>query len=223
MGDTSWIAWAGWAFVGTVAQVLSLVTLVVGAWRFTRQRRQFPLVLFDWNVIGNITLASGETYHVVEFRNIGRGTAHIRMMHFTEARIELTSEYRAPRVLPSGERFLLLVTAHKLEDVWFRILMQTPNDTRRMVWAWKPLMRTGQLYEQSEREWDEWLDRPLLPKWRDYWKGVPVHPGGAPRGAIGRGQSKKAAGRISDLPSTGGIWHTAMADSRKVADIPRVR
>lgn len=200
MGDTSWIAWAGWAFVGTVAQVLSLVTLVVGAWRFTRQRRQFPLVLFDWNV-----------------------TAHIRMMHFTEARIELTSEYRAPRVLPSGERFLLLVTAHKLEDVWFRILMQTPNDTRRMVWAWKPLMRTGQLYEQSEREWDEWLDRPLLPKWRDYWKGVPVHPGGAPRGAIGRGQSKKAAGRISDLPSTGGIWHTAMADSRKVADIPRVR
>lgn len=217
------LTWEGWTFIGTVAQVLSLVTLVVGAWRFTRQRRQFPLVLLDWHVIGNTTLASGETYHVVEFRNIGRGTAHLRMMHFTEARVELTAEYRAPHVLPSGERFQLLVTAHKLEAVWFRTLLQTPNDTRRMVWTWFPLMRTGELWEQSEREWDQWQARPLLQKLRDYWNGVPVYPGSAPRGTIGRAQSKKAARRVIDLPSTGGLWHTAMADGREVADIPRVR
>lgn len=180
-------------------------------------------MLLDWSVIGNVTLRPGETYHAVEFRNIGRGTAHIRLMFFAEGRIELTNEYRAPRVLPSGERFVLLVTAHKLEDVWFKTLLQTTTDTRRMQWAWYPLMRTGDLYERFDREWDDWFARPLLPKLRDYWKGVPVNPGAAPRGIIGRWQSTKAAERISELPSTAGSWSNAMASSRKVPDIPRVR
>jgi len=221
MSETSWVAWEGWAFVGTVAQILSLLTLVVGAWRFTRQRRQFPLVFIDFAVIGKRTFGPGVVYHVVEFRNLGRSTAIIQGIDFREARVDLTDDYRPPRALPSGQSFQLLLTWPSVEAVWSRTALQAPDDRDRFVLQWFPLLGGGPLGQQYAEDHRAWVRRSWVKRFRDFLRGVPVEPGGAPLAVLRRGKRTQARERAVST-SEEGLWSSAIPGSSSIIDLPVV-
>lgn len=148
-GMNDFLTWPGWAGVSALAQLLALVTLLGAAWRFILQRRQMPLFSLDCEILGHrVVDDEGTRYHLVEFRNTGRGSAEIHMLEFVGALVRHEDGYLTPTVVMSGGTFRLLLTSPKIAEVWFRLTWRTPDSRRRATIAWWPLVRHGELYDR---------------------------------------------------------------------------
>lgn len=180
--DTSWIGWEGWGFIGTVAQVVSLVTIAGAALQYVSQRRQMPAFLLDWRVLGTATISAATgsgTYHLVEFRNIGRGVGHLIELQLFNAQVFRTADYRARSVLGAGDSFSMLVTTPDVSAVWVRAAWRVENDQWRVSACWAPLVWSGPLYEQWLGERAAHGRRSLLERWWDRSDPRGVEPQGA--------------------------------------------
>lgn len=133
------LSWPGWAGVSGIAQLVALVTLVGAAWRFILQRRQMPLFALDYGVLGSAS-RDGIEYHVVEFRNTGRGSAELHLLEFFGASVRFEQDFVAPRVLMPGGTFRLMLSSPVLKNVWFRLTWRTPDAKGRVTLAWWPLV-----------------------------------------------------------------------------------
>lgn len=180
--------WPGWSAIGAWASVLGLITLLVAGWRLVVQRRQAPLFYLTWSVLGSANV-DGKSYHVVEFTNAGRGFGYLDILSFVNGYVRLADEYRAPRVVASGQRFRILLTAPKLEDVWIRLMTRTPDDFTLMRFRWESLLSEGAMHEQWVKEREAWDRRSLLQRWWDRSTPRAVEPHGQLAARIRAGRS----------------------------------
>lgn len=173
------LSWAGWTGLSALAQIVALATLIGAGWRFILQRRQIPQFVPDCLVIGTAKI-NGLPYHVVEFRNVGRGPVELRMLEVFEGRIYFEETYYPPGIWGAGQSFRLLLTAPKLSEVWIRITHRTPDDRRAAKIAWYPLVR-GDLrtrWRDDVKQWG-WGAR-----FRQHVAPKAIGPGGALRGVF---------------------------------------
>jgi hypothetical protein len=211
------LAWPGWAGVGAIATILSLATLVFAVARFIIQRRQMPLFRLSWEFIGTAT-ADGKQYHLVEFRNVGRGTGDFVTFTMCGARAEATEGFLAPRMIASGQTFRLLVTSPDLSTAWVRWSYRTLDHATRVTFVWRSLIRTGPMAQQYKRELENWESRSYYDMMRDAARPRPVGPGGAPVGTVvySNGAVEKIA-KLLDLDRPGEIHSSVFAGSEEPA------
>lgn len=177
------LEWPGWAGVSAIAQILSLATLLIAVWRFVVQRRQMPLFSLAWDFIGTVDVR-GTKYHLVEFRNVGRGAGEFFTFHLCGARAELTENFLAPSVLGSGESFKMLITSPDLGAAWARWSVRTPDHRSRFRFRWAPLIRSGVIADGWNHDFDAWESRSYYEMMRDAVRPRPVGPGGVPTGIV---------------------------------------
>lgn len=214
--------WPGWTPVSAIAQVLSLVTLVAALARYISNRRQMPLVQLTCQVLGD-TSRGNDRYHVVELTNAGRGAAHLRLLQFFEARIELEDSFRPPSVLASGASCHLLLTAPELSKVWYRSITGTTDDARRATVQWLPLIDDSDLGEQWDGAVSRYKDRSILQRLRDRRRPPVVAPGEAFKATFrvrGQDHAGQFTAVLGNPPSS--IQSVATTGLGHAADLPFV-
>lgn len=122
-----------------VAQVLSLATIIAAVWRLLALRRQSPLASLHWDRVGAMRVENDQ-YHLVEFVNTGRGTLHLHSLLLHDAHARTDEDYRPRRMMPSGERFRLLVSAREEKTAWVQAIYRDEADVMRVLVMWKPLL-----------------------------------------------------------------------------------
>lgn len=167
--------WPGWGAISAWASILALVTVFVAVWRFVRQRRQAPQFHLMWTILGT-SRVNGDEYHLVEFVNAGRGFGYIDVLAVMNGHARLIEDHMAPRVLGSGQRFRLIITAPTVADVWLRTMTREPDDFVKMRFRWEPLVQGGNLWDQWVKEREAWGKRSPLQRWRDRYRPRPVAP-----------------------------------------------
>lgn len=174
--------WPGWTAVSGMAQVLSLATIVAAVWRLLALRRQSPLASLHWDRVGSMRVKD-DRYHLVEFVNTGRGTLHLHALLLHDAHARIFEDYRPRRMMPSGERFRLLVSARDEKTAWVQAIYRDESDVTRALVMWKPLL-------PGSTHWLAWRTeadalRPVRRRVRRLWRallgrqpGQHVGPGG---------------------------------------------
>ncbi|CAN7151840.1 hypothetical protein LJR044_002488 [Microbacterium foliorum] len=175
------LSWDGWAGVSAIAQIVALVTLIAGFARFIALRRQVPLFRFSWDFIGTHEV-DGHEYHLVEFRNVGRGAGEFMDIHIIGADVLRIEGFIPPTVLGSGESFRALLTSRDLSQAWIRWIWRTQNHESRWFVRWAPAVRSGAMQEQWKLDVERWLWRSTYDIARHRFKPRYVGPGGAPAG-----------------------------------------
>lgn len=215
------LAWPGWAGVGAIAQLLSLATIIAGVWRFVVQRNQMPRFLLTWDFIAT-TEIDGDAYHIVEFRNVGRGTGEFHGLHFANARPHPLEGFLAPQALAANDSFRLLITSPDLKQAWVRTLIRTPDNRFRLRIGWRPLIATGTLREQFDTDLDEWAARSYYEIIRDRLKPRPVAPGYAPRATLNGRRRLHTLSTILATPGRDDSWWMARAGTDDPPSLPFV-
>lgn len=206
----AFLSWPGWTGVSGIAQVVALGTFAVAAWRYILQRRQFPAVYITWEAIATSTRSDGNRYHLVEFHNIGRAPAVILSMFLSNSRAELDDDYRAPETLAPGDSFQLLISAHKIDDAWFRLTWQTLSDRRRVHVEWGAILPGGALGMRYREEHEAWYKQSLPVRFVLRLRGTEVGPGAAPHATVARAtRFKKRLQRVLTPADGTGPWFSA--------------
>ncbi len=209
--DAFW-TWNGWTAVGSIACVLALATLIFATKEVLAQRRQIPLFQLNWEIFATKTIGA-ETFHVVEFRNFGRGPGNLIDLQLCGAWARLDDEHRAPSIVEAGGRFRLLVSTPDLERAWVRYIFQTQADRQRFDVQWGPLHAEGAMDVEYERQTTEWGARSRWRRWQDRRKPASVAPGGQPVGVV-KGKSAPEEIKILLGAPAGSTFYSGKALSR---------
>lgn len=209
--DAFW-AWNGWTAVGSIACVLALVTLVFATKEVLAQRRQIPLFQLDWEIFATRTIG-GDSFHVVEFRNFGRGPGNLIDLQLCGAWARLDDDHRTPAIVESGGKFRLLVSAPDLEQAWVRYIFRTQADRKRFDVRWEPLHGDGAMEDEYARQTTAWADRNWWRRWQDNRKPASVAPGGRPVGFV-KGKNAGEEVKILLQAPAGSTFYSGKALSR---------
>jgi hypothetical protein len=184
------ILWSGWTFVGTIAQILSLITLITAAVQFAAGRRRFSRVRLTWRVVGtrmvdgrdHLVPFAREKHHVyvLEVHNVGRTALAILALDLVGAYAHITDENQTPSFLAVGESYRLLIETPDIGNAWIRSSAQSQDDRYRVTVFWGPIVGGGQLGKQAQIEASAWRKRSPRKRLVDRVRGVVVGPGGAP-------------------------------------------
>ncbi len=107
-----WYSDPFWAWVGVIAQVLSLVAIGIAVAEVFAQRRRVSPSLLDLEFIGSINHSRG-AYHLAEFSNRGTGT-EIAVTWTFKAEYYPEDDRRFRSVMGSGNTVQLLITADRI-------------------------------------------------------------------------------------------------------------
>jgi hypothetical protein len=158
----SWIDWAGWTFIGTVAQIVSLVAIAIAVAELVRRRRASPPVVWWLEIIGTYNLSGGQVAHVLNIHNAGTGAATLLNTIYVNSRVIERPGFLHQMTIGAGEKMTLLVTSKQIESAYL-ILSWTTHEDRNLVHVvWEPLASSAGL----SRTWIESDDR--VPKHRWY-------------------------------------------------------
>ncbi|MBT2474234.1 hypothetical protein J7E68_06490 [Microbacterium sp. ISL-103] len=209
--DAFW-TWSGWTAVGSIACVLALATLIFATKELLAQRRQVPLFRLDWEIFATRTTGA-DSFHVVEFRNFGRGPGRLIDLTLCGAWARLDDEHRAPAIVESGGRFRLLVSSPDLGNAWVRYVFQTQANRQRFEVRWEPLHSVGAMEDEFDRQTTEWSNRSWWRRFRDSRTPASVAPGGRPVGIV---QGLKATDQVKTLlhAPPGSIFYSGKALSK---------
>lgn len=216
--------WDGWQAVSGVAQLLSLLTLAFALVQLSRNRRQFPLAGIGIDVIGSVSVGEEQArYHVVEFRNAGRGIMNLIALEVFQGRLLLLDGYHARSHLGSGDSFRLLLTSPNVEDVWIRAAYRVEDHRHRVVVRWLPLARQGAIAEQwfSDRDGESRL-RMAPRRLMDRFRPRPVMPGHAVDVAFNARRNGRARAFAALNPDEVETEMHSSAFPSGIADLPYV-
>lgn len=173
--------------MGSIACVLALATLVLAFAEVRRQRRQMPIFQLRWDFYATTSRAT-DRYHVVEFRNTGRGSGEFIALTLCGARAHLEEEFLAPHSLGSGQTFRLLITSPDLEKAWVRYIYRTEADERRFAVEWQPLYPLGAMSDEWDSQTTTRAERNWFVRLRDRIRPrrTKVAPGGIHFGVLPR-------------------------------------
>lgn len=218
----TFLTWAGWSGVSAIAQILALATLVVGFWRFVVQRRQIPLFHLTWDFIATQT-RDGLAYHVVEFRNVGRGMGQLIGLTVVGARPFLTEGYFTPTTLGSGEAFRLLIEPADLSKAWVRWMVRTPDHRMRVHIKWCSLTRTGDLADVFDAASEAYASRNWIKRIRDrWWPDQAVRPGGTVYGVVYAGKHSARLAIYLGVDDAGSeLFFPTQPGDAAIPDLPR--
>ena len=167
MDQTSWMAWPLWMFIGTVAQVVSLVAIVLALYELDRRRRGVRSVVWRFDPYGVVSVEGGKA-HAVEICNAGTGTALLFELSISGARPILSEAARVPTVFGPGERATVHITAPKIAEAWAFVAWRGSDDSRTYYAAWFPLNKKSALHERWQ---DAHLELRRRPRWRELYEG----------------------------------------------------
>jgi len=217
-----WYAWAGWNFIGVVAQVISLAALAFAIYELLLRRRREVPVLWGLDRIGTLTNGT-ETYHALEFYNSGRGTASIVTATFVGASPRPFAEHRYRSVMGPGDHVTIPLTSPSIQDAWFLVTWRSDDDAHRVNVHWMPVAQPGRMNDL----WLEAVERRRRTRARDRLLRTirAVGPGGAVRTSFRLPRSKKRRkGRIDKalglLYEEGGMYSWSYSHETPVADLP---
>ena len=140
--ESDWLAWPGWGFVGTVAQVVSLAALLFAAYELAERRRAFPPVYLTVNVFGSRDVGS-RSWHVAELINAGNGGALIHTVTIVDGKWNEHPHKVVRWSLASGQRSVLEFEAPDLGRAWLLILYSNLQDRRHLFLEWSELAQGG--------------------------------------------------------------------------------
>lgn len=215
------LTWYGWSAISAIAQILSLATIAIAAWRFVVQRRQMPIFALTWDFIGTAT-RDGHQFHLVEFRNVGRGAGEFIAFYAAGARAHLADGFLTPKVLGSNESFRLLITAPDLEAAWVRHVYRTTDHRARFQVRWGPMLSEGSRADQYRADQDRWDERSYFEVWRDRVYPRAVGPGQALQGTIRARHSPSTMEAILTAGDLTSINHSLLAGTDNPFKLPFV-
>lgn len=176
----NWWEWSGWAFVGNVAQVLSLAAILFAIYEFAERRRQVSAVEWRLDQFGDGTIGDDPVCWY-DFSNTGRGSALLVSLSVVNARLKLSETYRPlPTVLPSSTRTLCIEKSSRAPSSWVLIVWRASDDRSFIHFEWMPLV-SGSEMETDFRA--KWIPRRWYQKFHGPFRGRVVRPVG-PNGAI---------------------------------------
>ena len=82
-----WWEWSGWAFIGNVAQVLSLIAIAFAIYEFAERRRRVRSVVWSFDAFGSGML-NDQAVVSYDFTNSASGTA--LLASFSPSRMKTT-------------------------------------------------------------------------------------------------------------------------------------
>lgn len=175
-----WWEWSGWAFVGNVAQVLSLLAILFAIYEFAERRRQVPAVEWRFDEFGSGTVDNCAVYFY-DFSNVGRGSAFLVSLTVINARLVLSETYRPhPTVLPSSTRTLCIDASSRSEDAWVLLVWRASDDKGFVHFEWMPLVSGSEL---ETKFIDDWTPKRWFQKTHGPFRGRLIEPVG-PTGAV---------------------------------------
>lgn len=126
-----------WTVVATVAQVVSLLALVIALGELRlRRRREHEVV---WIVSRKTDVQSQRV--TVEILNAGRSLAQIKQLIFVDCRIVPGEEKNLRWVVAPSTSLSVPVESHDVESCWILIGHVSQDDRRWTRWTWYPIGR----------------------------------------------------------------------------------
>jgi hypothetical protein len=171
-----WWCWEGWTAVGSIAGVLSLLTLGFAIYEILIQRKRIRPVVWGFDLFGVMTKGE-DSFHLAELHNGGTGTASITTLAFVGARPVPNAEHRFHSVIGPGESAVIPLSAPRIADAWFVVVWTEDSDATLSHIEWLYVAGIGTAVEK----WRTSVDRTrALGRFRDFPRGQrarPVGPG----------------------------------------------
>jgi hypothetical protein len=172
-----WLAWPGWTFAGTVAQVLSLVAILFAIREINERRRAYPAVDLNLDLIGTADDGAGNTWHVAELTNAGSGTAVLHSITLVDAKLVKSPSEAIKWTLPTGRPSRLEFSTADLNEAWALLLYSSHSDRRFLIAEWCAIKGSGPMFEAEMTSWENTPRR----RWYQRRKVSAVGPGGVAR------------------------------------------
>jgi hypothetical protein len=190
--NAPWLIWAGWTFVGTVAQVISLLAIVFTAVEILSRRREVNRPWIDVDNPASKFESDDPTTKVelVDFYNAGSRELNFTSFIVIGGVLVPHDGERFQRILMPGARVRLHIRPdQEPTDVWFFIMWRSNADRRYWTAEWRP-MRDGALSQSFYNSFAQptWWRR-LTPN--AFRRTRPVGPGQAAQTFIRVGTSDK--------------------------------
>lgn len=196
----------GWVIVGTIAQVMSLATLIFAAYELGERKRRFPSVFLRFDVVAWRDSPDSSRVWIAEVSNIGSGSCFIGVLVLLKAQAVLSWDHRVRYALGPGQFFTLEFTAPDINEAWVFFQYASTADRREVVYEWQPLSSSGTAHgafelaiskTRSPKPWDRVIRRRPKP--------APVGPGGIARVSQLVSQAEDEAGMSTIFSITKGV------------------
>jgi len=140
-----WWEWSGWAFIGNVAQVLSLIAIGFVIYEFAERRRRVRSVVWSFDAFGSGTL-NDQAVVFYDFTNSGSGAALLASFTLIGAKLVMNVSHRPRPTMGPGETITLCLNQDGLaSDAWLLIVWRSSDDRGVLHAEWMPIMAGSEL------------------------------------------------------------------------------
>lgn len=164
---TQWWEWTGWAFIGNVAQILSLLAIVFAVYELLERRRRVSSRSLTIDSYATATI-DGRVVELFEMGPAGLDDIHVDLVTFVGCSYVPRDEYRLRWRLNAGTLNTIALESEDFASAWILVAWTVLTDKRTEYFAWYPLTRSGDAYRVSNEQIDR--DPPRTHLWQ-FWRG----------------------------------------------------
>jgi hypothetical protein len=169
--------WPGWSFIGNVAQVLSLVAIVIAIAELVSRRRRMRSNHFLIDAYARrFDEVTGDEVNLFELSVTGTDDVQLWFVSFVGASYAATDDFRLSWRMNSGDVSKIAVRIENPESAWVLLAWISLEDRRYMWIRWYPLSGDALRVELNRQiiahPLPKWWQRP----WRTQFR-APVAPG----------------------------------------------